>query len=609
MRDGNDSYRTMNPIAHKKPIILVSILLLLIAASRLLVFRQLTMNVDEIWSVWQTLGTPQQILQWTPYDWPPLYYLAIGLWRGLVGMHPIVLRYFSLLFFLVGCAALYRVLRRLHEDSAALLVIPAYAALGYIGILGTEVRGYAVLLGLMPFTFWLTLRYFDHPTIRRGLALGLCLCAMFYISLSSVGAYVILGVYTLVIYRKAVWRWWLPGMFAAVLAFPVIQAKLDLVVVRTAATTGVKLAPLPEALLSLFQNFTGESILIWAVLLLLSVLLLVYRPRTITRLTTAFLLWTFGGAILLYFLNPLLAFFSPRYAWWVMIGIALCTAYGLSRLPRIARYGAGLLLLGMTFVAVPISHFDEFFPTIGTNLEWLRDHLQPGDAIFVDPSNTCGPAESWDYYIRLYFPTGLLFVNDPTGYRRVWFTTFENRQDSAVYSQITDHRLPDRFVGPPGCLMRLYQAPPDLPGVAFENGMRFHGADILDSDGVVWTAPVVRHEGETVHIRLWWSVDKPVTQDYSVGTYVISSKGNLLAEVNSAPVLTYPDGAPAETSQWQPGQIYIEERDLTLPYPVAKSSAGIYLAVYFWQDGKRLNAPGVDENGLLLLRKMQIMAW
>jgi hypothetical protein len=320
-------------------------------------------------------------------------------------------------------------------------------------------------------------------------------------------------------------------------------------------------------------------------------------------------LWAFGGAILLYFLNPFLAFFSPRYAWWVMIGIALLTAYGLARLPGIVRLGAGFLLIGMAFVAVPIPHIDDFVPPLGTNLEWLKDHLQQGDAIVVDPSNTCGPSESWDYYIRLYFPTGLLIVNDPTGYRRVWYVTFEQREDPTLLTQVTEHHVPDRFVGPPGCIFRLFQAPPDIQGVLFENGMRFHGADIIDSDGLVWNAPITRHEGETVHIRLWWSVDKPIAQDYSVGTYVINSKGNLLSEVNAAPMLTSPEGAPVETSQWQPGQYYIEERDLTLPYPTVKSSAGIYLAVYFWQDGKRLNAPGVDENGLLLLRKIQIMAW
>ncbi|MEO8611387.1 MAG: hypothetical protein ABI690_26050, partial [Chloroflexota bacterium] len=59
----------------------------------------------------------------------------------------------------------------------------------------------------------------------------------------------------------------------------------------------------------------------------------------------------------------------------------------------------------------------------------------------------------------------------------------------------------------------------------------------------------------------------------------------------------------------KPGQFYIEERDLVLPYPTAKSTTGIYLVVYFWGDGKRVVAPGVDADNALRLRVLRIMAY
>src|SRR5215216_5973057 len=83
--------------------------LLLVAASRLLVLHHIRMGGDEIWSVWQTLGTPSQIMQWTPFDWTPGYYLTLVFWRGFAGMLPFALRMLSLLVFLMGCAGLYRV--------------------------------------------------------------------------------------------------------------------------------------------------------------------------------------------------------------------------------------------------------------------------------------------------------------------------------------------------------------------------------------------------------------------------------------------------------------------------------------------------------------------
>ena len=135
---------------HPWIILTATVLLLLIAASRVLRTAELGMNPDELWSVWQTFGTPQQILLWTPYDWPPGYFLTLALWRGLAGQHPIILRYLSMIAFLIGSSFLFRVVKRLHSPNAALLAMPAYAALGYGILISTEVRGYSLLMGLLP---------------------------------------------------------------------------------------------------------------------------------------------------------------------------------------------------------------------------------------------------------------------------------------------------------------------------------------------------------------------------------------------------------------------------------------------------------------------------
>src|SRR4051794_9929435 len=187
-------------------VLIVALELLLMGASRLLVLHQIRMGADEIWSVWQTLGTPGQILEWTPFDWTPGYYLTLGLWRGFVGMLPFALRMLSVLMFLIGCAALYRVAWRLGGQRAALLVIPAYGALGYIGVLGTELRGYALLLGLLPLALWFLLRFYTHPSWQRAVPLIITLATMPYISLSAFVTFVIVGLFSLILYDKRGWR-------------------------------------------------------------------------------------------------------------------------------------------------------------------------------------------------------------------------------------------------------------------------------------------------------------------------------------------------------------------------------------------------------------------
>jgi hypothetical protein len=596
---------------HSWIIFTASILLLLIAASRVLRLAELGMNPDEIWSVWQTFGTPGQILQWTPYDWPPGYYLTLGLWRGLTGQHPIILRYLSMLAFLIGSSFLFRVMRRLHGSNAALLVLPAYAALGYGILLSTEVRGYALLLGLLPVALWLTLSYFDHPSLKRAVLLALSMAVMFYLSVTSIGAFLMLGIYTLLVYRQQIWRWWLPGLIAGLIAVPEILSKSQLAIARTEATRNLVLPPLLEALGNIYRDYAGyDSIfLLWVGLFIVATGLIFYQCRA-EKMTLAWLSWVVGAPVLMYILHPLLAFFSVRYAWWIMLGIAVWVAWGLGNLPRKLTAPLLMLLSAMMFVPIPLQNYIPLttLSPLETNFIWLKDHLVAGDVLVADSGMQCGADEEWDYFTRTYFPTSLTFVQNPTGYRRIWYVTGNAQPDPQQRQAVMEGRIAGRFVGPPSCLFRLYEAPPDSEGVLFENGMRFHGMDVMEGERP-WTLPLIRHEGETIHMRLWWSVDRTPDLDYSVGSYIMKLSNALIAEFNGPPQLVYPEQAPQETSQWKPGQYYIEERDLLLPFPTARSIYRITMSVYFWQDGSRVRANGMDENLLLDLQTFSVMSY
>jgi hypothetical protein len=595
---------------HKsRALLLVACLLLLIAASRILRLDGLTMNPDEVWSVWQTFGTPAQIVAWTPYDWPPGYYLTLGAWRALDGQSPLILRYLSVLAFMIGAAGLYRVVRRLYTHPAGVVAALAYAALGYGILLSIEVRGYALLLGLMPLAFWCTVRYFDHPKPLRALPLALLLAAMFYVSVTSIGAFLMLGIYTLIVYGRQIWRWWLPGLIAGGLALPEILNKFQLGITRIEATQLKPVPPFPQALIEFFNEQTGYVFLLWVGLFLLGTIF-VLRRWPVRRVSLALLAWAVGALVLMYVLQPVLAFFSVRYAWWIMLGVAAWLGVGLSRLPRLGMAVVALVFLGLMFTPIPTqeySIFDNLSP-LEANFRWLADHVTSGDVFVADPSMGCGKQEEWDFYLRTYFPTGLPFVDDFEGYRRVWYITADGRQDPALKAALEDGRVAGRFVGPPECLFRLYQAPPDREGILYENGMRFHGVEVMDGERP-WTAPLVRREGESVRFRLWWSVDAPVDLDYSVGTYLLWSDASIAAQADSAPQVIYPEGAPAETSRWTPGQFYIEERTMTLPFPTPRTLLGMDMAVYFWADNVRLAAPGVDENGALRLFNITVMSY
>src|SRR5689334_15035527 len=224
----------------------------------------------------------------------------------------------------------------------------------------------------------------------------------------------------------------------------------------------------------------------------------------------------------MYLLHPFLAFFSPRYAWWILLGISIWVTWGLAYLPRRGILALVGLFTVMTFAPVPFQTYNVFADNTSPlegNFIWLKDHMVIGDVFVTDPGMNCGAPEEWDYYIRTYFPMGVQFVNHAEGYRRVWYVTGSAPPNPQLQAMVADGRVNERFVGPAGCKFTLYEAPPDSKGILFENGMRFHGMDVMDGERP-WSAPLVRHEGETIRLRLWWTVDRTPDLDYSINTYV-----------------------------------------------------------------------------------------
>lgn len=603
-------------ITRKQYIVLV---LLLLFASRMLRTPAWEMNSDETWMIWQTFGTPAEIIRWAPPEWPPLNMLLLGAWGSLAGIHPFVMRYSSILIFILGAAFTYRAgysacSQPAKRWRAGLIAMLVYGALGFGIYHSLTVRSYVIAIAFLPLVFWLAQRYFARPSLARAAMLGLSILFMFHIHLTSVFGFAMVGLYTLAAYRRQVWRWWLPGLIALVPALPLIIDKLN-----TPNTAAIKARDNPppgffEAMVDLFEKFTGELFIGWAILFVLAGLLLWRHARACYPTMGALLVWIFAGPVLFYLLSDQLGFFSPRYTWWVMPALALWLGLGLAHLPRAGVIAAAVLLTGTAFWPVPIDRysFQRLIP-FEQNFAELSRHIKAGDVILIDPncraSGACRAGYEWNYFTQAYFPDGgLKFVDSPEGHQRIWYVKQNGLHDKALEAQIWEDHIPRKFFGPGDFLFRLQEAPPDTAGIGFENGMRFHGADILNR-----SAPPVWREGETIHLQLWWSVDEPLTDDYSIGLYLVGHEG-LLDQFDGPPQTINPNPAgteapPQATSQWEPGRFYVEERSLTVPYPIFEQDLALHMAVYQWWDGVRIAAPGVDAETRLKLFDIPVKAW
>jgi hypothetical protein len=104
----------------------------------------------------------------------------------------------------------------------------------------------------------------------------------------------------------------------------------------------------------------------------------------------------------------------------------------------------------------------------------------------------------------------------------------------------------------------------------------------------------MRRPGEILPLSLLWRAVAPVPQDYSVGIFLMTGDGRLVAERNSYPVNYF-----APTQQWRPGQLIRDNHGLQIPVGIAPGEYEVWIVVYWWQQpDERL--PVRDSDGKLL---------
>lgn len=581
------------------PLPLLTLALLLVAASRLLRLDDLTMNLDEVWSIWQTFGSVGDTLRRTPYDWPPLYFLTLGAWSQLAGIQPPALRALSALAFLPGAALAFRLLHGWRGWRAGLLALLLWSGLGMAIQLSMEVRGYALQLPLAMLALWMAVCYCRRPVWRRALTLALTMAALFWLSYTGGMLILLTGLFGLLVCRLRPRHWLLPGLLTALLVAPGLLRIAGLMLLRVDNISRIELPPVHTAIAELYVDFFGSLWPLTATLAAVALGLILRSEGRRTRLALALAVHALGMPLLMYLLNPVLGLFHGRYAWWIMPGVALLLALGLSWLPRRGMNLATVMVAATLIAPVPDESpyqiFDRLSP-LEANFRWLRDHMQWGDEVLVAPGleDSCGAAEEWEYHGRAWLPNGLEFIDEPSGQPRIWVLNPE-RQAPQVRAHLEQERIPGRFVGPHGCLFRLYEAPPDPVGIPYDNGMRFHGADLLAGPWPAGERPQL-HEGDAFRFRLWWSVDEAPALDYSLHTW-LQRRGQVLDEVNAPPAPHWPPDAPAQTSRWQPGQLYVETRELTLPWPSHSDHFDVYMKLYYWETLEPAAAPGLGAHG------------
>jgi hypothetical protein len=253
-----------------------------------------------------------------------------------------------------------------------------------------------------------------------------------------------------------------------------------------------------------------------------------------------------------------------------------------TRLAQVVSWIAVLMLAGMSLYKLP-AQTPDFAPRRQIYREMSA--LSPEDAALyvthIDPNGN--ETQLMDWYLAPHiFDNRTDSVEAAAESRYVWFVTNEWFDEVArnQFNTLAETHRVELVLGdckPEWCyLAQLMVAPPQREAIYFGDNIGFHGADTELTD-------------DSLNALLWWSVDTQTTEDYSISLQLLDSSGALVTQLDRQ--INPPDAVnEIPTSQMQPGNSYIDWRELPLPDGL-HGDFTLQVVVYRWQDNIRLTLP------------------
>jgi hypothetical protein len=533
---------------------------------------------------------------------PPLWFSSFWVWRQLTGDAEFVGRFYSVLLGLVTLALVYRLGKRwfvgAHYGLFAVILLLVNAFFVYHTL---EIRPYSLLMLLATASMWTFQRWLRRQTWRTAFFYGATLAAMLYVHyflfvliLAQVIYFFLTRRPQLKIYSQAVGA----AAFAFVLWLPWMPSALNQVsnlrqtelvggnqrgVIGAGTTTVITSW---QAVQELAAYATNGQMALYALILVIGTIIL-WRQAAY-RLA---LVWALGAPALSMVLNIVIAIYTPRYVVYMVIGLGIAAGAALAAIRGRVRWLALLLVAAISLWAMPTQLPDR---TPYRDLyRRVSAEAKPEDVIFFDEGDADTRFIRWqiDHYLsRDLRRNRVSTLDEAKQQRRVWFATNEewhyNPEVRKHFAELEQTHPLQTVIG--DCtsawcyLIQLMEAPPFREPVVFGGSLPFWGADV-DAE-----------TGGSIDVRLWWKAEKPPQSDYSIGLHLLDAGGNLVAQIDR-PIRDQYLNQDVQTSQMEPGRIYIDVRTLDLPPELPAGNYQLTLVVYQPWDGVRLTlADGSD---------------
>ncbi len=541
----------------------------------------LSMWFDELWSLFQNSRPLEQIFRERELNWPLGYALVLHGWTAFAGQHDLAVHVLGALIGMIGVACMIQAGRALHSWQAGWLAGLLFGTSSYALYFFLEVRGYGLQLTGLAALAWLMARWVQSPTWRRAVPYALTQIGLLYTHFTSGLVIALTALYVLLALPRRMWWRWVAVMGAVGMAFlPLLPQFIDSYRLRS---SGLRSGDLPSYFLkgweSIYRAYSAHQDTWFALVLIASEIGLAFwiarrRERAVPTLLWL-IVWGVGIPVFAYLTRTTTGLFTTRYLSFTVPGALLLLGIGLASLPRrVWLAGVALVMVSLVFPWQPFDHRPIYSdaPPVRDFMREMAKRMRAGDVLVVDPSID-HQDYAWWYYEPLYMPGGILRAKDGRQGERVWYLTREGSEDLNLRATVERGRIKTEFWGPWYFIASLYEGPPLDTGISVGGLFTFRGSEI--STG--------RHymPGDRLTVETWWSVENRPPLDYSFGVFLINPGGVVVADSQSGPL---GPNVPSQSSVWQPGRVYRDERTLEIPYCLAPGQYQVRLAVYYWED-------------------------
>jgi hypothetical protein len=603
-----------------------AVLVLLITAAAIFShLNNLSMWYDELFTVYHSKGSLEQVLRDRDISWPPLYYVFTSLWIDIAGINDVVVKMVSALPAMIGTAIMYRVGRRLYGPSAGWLAALAFGTSGYTVYFATEARAYAASAMLGALFLWLHLRWMARPTWRRAVPYGLTTVIWLYTHYSAVTFIALAGlhVFASALSKPAaqerrlrrVWRWGVIMAVIGVAALPQVPNWLAFYreYSRRAGIFYPDIAPRQyrQGLNAVYRAYSSHQDTLAALIVLLGLVGLawaVLRDRAARSAGSPvpwLLAWGAGFPLLIYLTRYQTWMYSVRHLHIGTPAVFALLGWGLARLPLPGRWLGVVLLCALALAPLEMTGFRTaytFDPPVRDAVRELGARWHPGDVLVIDPGCGCDGGIEWPYYTALYFPGGAIpaAVDGDEAASGVWYLSHQGHTTEDVKASVERGRLPVYEWGERYFHLTYYTMPPLAPGYALGDAGLYYLGAAAESMGVYTP-------GEVIRVQSWWVTDAPLPEDYTITLYMKRTMHWLtVAETRGLPAGAF---SRQRTTEWEPGALYRDDRSITIPWGTPVGDYELWLAVYPPDEDSRLRLAPDAPDDILMVQKIRVESW